>query len=121
MFLQVISILLAIMFIFASSIKLTGWHKKIFTIQLDFFKKYGLNRQVMFLVGLVELSSALMLPFQGTIFTLLGAVGICATSLGALFCHLKFDTFKDGIPATITLALSSILIYANAQLAYQYL
>ena len=52
----VISGLLTAFFIFASSIKILGWQKMIFETQLEFFKKYGLNRTIMVsTIGLINL------------------------------------------------------------------
>ena len=110
-----ISILMVVFFVLASSIKTLGWQKKVFEIQLGFFKSYGLNRVIMFLVGLVELTGAALLtlalcnisPEQTQ---LMGGAILGATSLGALYFHLRFDTWKDGIPAIVTLLCSSFLV-----------
>ncbi|MCG9582472.1 DoxX family protein [Vibrio tubiashii] len=110
----VISLLLAVFFTFASSIKLFGWHKFIYETQLRFFQKYGLNRNAMYAVGIVEFSSAIALItsiyLMSSVLSILGAIGIALTSIGAIFFHARFDTFKDAIPAILTLLLSSALI-----------
>ena len=106
----IISVLLIAFFLFASSIKLTGWQKQIFAIQLQFFQSYGLNRQLMFVIGLIELFGASTLWFQQNLLGLSGALAIFFTSIGAIAFHLKFDTWKDGIPAFITGVLSAFLI-----------
>ncbi len=113
----VISILMVMFFVLASSIKTLGWQKKVFEIQLGFFKSYGLNRKIMFLVGLVELTGAALLilalcdisPAQTQ---LMGGAILGATSIGALYFHLRFDTWKDGIPAMVTLFGSGFLVIA---------
>lgn len=110
-FITVIVALLSAFFLFAGSIKLFGWQKMIFEKQLEFFQSYGLNRQIMALVGIVELFGATNIWFQGSVLGLLGAAALLATSLGAIFFHLRFDTWKDGIPAIVTLTLSSLVIY----------
>ncbi|ROR27658.1 DoxX-like protein [Vibrio crassostreae] len=110
-----ISILMVVFFVLASSIKILGWQKKVFEIQLGFFKSYGLNRVIMFLVGLVELTGAVFLilalcdisPEQTQV---MGSAILGATSIGALYFHLRFDTWKDGIPAIVTLLCSSLLV-----------
>lgn len=107
----VIIALLSAFFLFAGSIKLLGWQKMIFEKQLEFFESYGLNRQIMALIGIVELFGAITIWFQSSIFGLLGAMALFATSLGAIYFHLRFDTWKDGIPALVTLTLSGIVIY----------
>ncbi|MCG9576738.1 DoxX family protein [Vibrio tubiashii] len=110
----VISLILGVFFTFASSIKLFGWHKVIYETQLGFFKKYGLNRNAMFAVGIVEFSSAIALIYSiylmSSVLSVLGALGIALTSIGAIFFHARFDTLKDAIPAILTLLLSSALI-----------
>lgn len=114
---NIITIVLITFFTFASSIKLLSWQAFIFKTQLDFFKKYGLNRFHMFLVGVLELIAALLLT--GSLITEyeilrdLGALAIALTSIGAVFFHLKFDTIKDAIPALVTLTLSLILLGAQ--------
>ncbi|MCG7585575.1 DoxX family protein [Photobacterium sp. OFAV2-7] len=108
--------LLSVFFIFASSIKLFGWQKMIFEKQLAFFHSYGFNRQFMFLVGLAELFGAIAIWFQGSLLGVLGALALAGTSLGAIVCHLRFDTWKDGIPAMVTLLLSSMVVYFSSSL-----
>ncbi len=115
-----ITILLTIFFTFASSIKILAWQKYIFETQLSFFKKYGLNRMHMFLIGIIELVavitlvSSLILNYE--ILMGFGALSLAMTSLGAIYFHLKFDTFRDAIPAIVTLVLSAILIASNQAL-----
>jgi hypothetical protein len=109
----VFSSMLTIFFLFASSIKILGWQKKIFNVQLDFFKKYGLNRQIMAAVGFVELFGALAIWLPGTL-AIAGTLALLATSVGAIYCHIRFDTWKDGIPAMITLSLSAVVLYSKA-------
>ena len=116
----IITILLALFFTFASSIKILAWQKFIFETQLSFFKKYGLTRLHMFAVGLIELTASLLLISSVVIDNLLlnglGAIGILFTSLGAIFFHIRFDTFKDAIPAIVTLLLSITLVLFNNEL-----
>jgi len=107
----VIIALLSAFFIFAGSIKLLGWQKMIFEKQLEFFHSYGLNRQIMALVGIVELIGATSIWLQSGILGVLGAALLFATSLGAIFFHLRFDTWKDGVPAMVTLILSGVVIF----------
>ena len=76
--------LLIAFFLFASSVKMFGWVKVIFEPQLTFFRRYGLNRSIMFIVGIIE-------------------------ATGAMFFHFRFDTVKDAIPSIITLILSVIV------------
>lgn len=116
-----ITILLILFFLFASSIKILAWQNYIFETQLRFFKKYGLNRTYMFLVGLIEFLAAMLLTisliYDHEITQALGSLGIMSTSIGAIYFHLKFDTIKDAIPALITLTLSTILLLLNGAFA----
>lgn len=74
----------------------------------------------MFAVGLIELTASLLLISSVVIDNLLlnglGAIGILFTSLGAIFFHIRFDTFKDAIPAIVTLLLSITLVLFNNEL-----
>lgn len=113
----IITTLLGAFFVFASSIKLSGWQKMIFTTQLAFFKKYGLNRQVMFAVGAIEFVAAMLIlsplmldaSLVNTV-SLFGYLALSAVSLGAIACHLWFDTWRDGVPAMVTFILSVVLL-----------
>ncbi|MBO9453042.1 DoxX family protein [Tropicibacter sp. R16_0] len=111
MALNIIIGLLSAFFLFASSIKMFGWQKKVFEIQLDMFKSYGLNRQIMFLVGCAELFGAIAIWFQGSWVGPLGALALLGTSIGAIFCHLFFDTWKQGVPAMVTGVFSAAVTW----------
>lgn len=97
-------------FLLAGSIKMFGWIKVVFETQLQFFHRYGLNRRVMFAVGVIEVGGALLLVdallFASVVSQIIGAGLLAVTSAGAIGCHLKYDSWKDGIAAMITLLLS---------------
>ena len=105
--------LLSAFFLFASSIKILGWQKAIFEPQLAMFIKYGLSRQIMMLTGLVELFGAIAIWFQQSWVGTLGALALLGTSVGAVVCHLYFDTWKEGVPALITGTLSALIAWVN--------
>ena len=105
--------LLSLFFLFASSIKIFGWQKFIFETQLAMFVKYGLNRQIMMLVGFVELFGAIAIWVQGSWLGTLGALALLGTSVGAIGCHLIWDSWKDGVPAMITAGLSAIVAWSG--------
>ncbi|UWQ05164.1 DoxX family protein [Aliiroseovarius crassostreae] len=111
--LTIATTLLSAFFLFASSIKIFGWQKKIFEIQLEMFKSYGLNRAIMMLVGGVELFGAVAIWFQGGLFGTVGALALLGTSVGAIGCHLIFDTWKQGVPAMITGTLSAWVAWSG--------
>jgi len=105
--------LLSAFFLFASSIKIFGWQKFIFETQRVMFVKYGLNRQIMALVGFVELFGATTIWFQGSWIGAIGALAILGTSVGAIGCHLIWDTWRDAIPAMVTAFLSSFVVWSG--------
>lgn len=113
--------LLSLFFIFASSIKIFGWQKLIFETQREMFKSYGFNRQFMALIGFVEFFGAVTIWLNGTAVGTIGALAIAGTSAGAIFFHLVYDTWKDGIPATVTLILSTFLVWTNRGTLLDYL
>lgn len=111
----VVSVLLVVFFLLASSIKTLAWQKKVFEMQLGFFKSYGLNRIVMFLVGMAEFTGAVLLlcalvGLSPEHTQMMGALILGSTSIGAIYFHLRFDTWKDGIPAMVTLLGSGFLV-----------
>jgi uncharacterized membrane protein YphA (DoxX/SURF4 family) len=111
---NIIAAMLTAIFVFASSIKLLGWQKTIFETQLRFFEKYGLSRSHMGATGVVELAGAVLLWVpEGA--RALGALLILATSLGAIFFHLRFDTWRDAMPAMVTATLSAMVLNWTAQ------
>lgn len=71
----VVTAILSAFFLFASSIKILGWQKMIFETQFAMFAKYGLNRQIMLLVGFVELFGSISIWFH---FSPFGAPGAFA-------------------------------------------
>lgn len=70
----------------------------------------------MFVVGCLELTGAmsLLLGLVGWVPELvvsLGALLLAVVSIGAIFFHLRFDSWQAGIPAMVTLSLSSYVAY----------
>lgn len=113
--------LLSVFFIFAGSVKVFAWQKLIFDTQMAFMKKYGLNRQILFLIGLVELFAAVSIWFQTSLWGVVGALAILVTSIGALFFHFRFDGWKDGVPAMVTFILSAVIVGSQSDLLLSYL
>ena len=67
----------------------------------------------MFLVGLVEATGAILMLIgllsTNNLLSAIGASFIVATSVGAMFFHFRFDTWKDAIPSMVTLLLSLLV------------
>ena len=112
-FITILVGLLSAFFLFASSIKILGWQKFIFETQLAMFIKYGLNRQIMILVGFAELFGAVAIWFQWSWVGTLGALALLGTSVGTIGCHLIWDTWKEGVPAMVTGTLSAIVVWSG--------
>lgn len=121
MMIVIIKVLLTAFFLFASSIKILGWQDKIFQIQLEMFESYGLNRGIMRLVGVVELFGAVAIWFSTSLISPLGALALLGTSIGAIGCHLIFDTWKQGVPAMITGTLSALVLWNGRELVFSVL
>ena len=102
--------LLSAFFLFASSIKIFGRQKMVFETQLAMLESCGFNRQFMLLVGLAELFGSFAIWFPGVLGAL-GPLALLGTSVGAIYCHLRFDTSKQGVPAMITGAFSANLAW----------
>ncbi|MEH6451025.1 MAG: DoxX family protein [Oleispira sp.] len=119
--LSIIIGLLSVFFIFAGSVKVFAWQSMIFEVQMAFMKKYGLNRQILFLIGVVELLAAVSIWFQTSLWGVLGALAIFFTSTGALYFHFRFDGWKDGVPAMVTFTLSAIIVGSQSDLLLSYL
>ena len=62
------------------------------------------------LVGILELVGAILIWFLPSTLGVIGACLIAVTSIGAIFFHIRFDKWTDGIPAFTTLNLSGYLI-----------
>ncbi|WP_394128797.1 DoxX family protein [Shewanella maritima] len=109
----IIQSVLVFFFLFASSIKMFGWINKVFTLQLAFFKRYGLNRTAMFIVGAMEAFGALIMLsgmcIQEQLLIAIGAGFFILTSIGAMYFHFRFDTWKDAVPSIITFGLSLVV------------
>lgn len=107
--------LLIAFFLFASSVKMFGWVKAIFEPQLAFFHRYGLNRAAMFAVGVIEATGAVVMLVgiftANPVLSAMGASLITLTSIGAMFFHFRFDTWKDAVPSMVTLVLSLIIAF----------
>ncbi|HDM8222411.1 TPA: DoxX family protein [Vibrio campbellii] len=67
----------------------------------------------MFLVGLVEVTGAILMLIgllsTNNLLSAIDASFIVFTSVGAMFFHFRFDTWKDAIPSIVTLLLSLLV------------
>lgn len=80
---------------------------------MEMITRYGLNRQLFFLIGIVELFGAIAILWNGHWLGALGALAILTTSTGAIACHLIFDRGKYIVPAIVTFTLSAIVFTYN--------
>ncbi|MDU8928838.1 DoxX family protein [Alisedimentitalea sp. MJ-SS2] len=101
--------ILSAFFLFAAFLKITGKPEKVFEIQMEMIESYGVSRGQFRLIGIVEGIGAVLVWFTGSVLGPIGAGMLSATSLGAIFFHLKFDTWKQGVPAMITFVLSTFV------------
>lgn len=73
------------------------------------------STQVALTRPVVELFGAIAIWFQGSPLGTLGALAILGTSTGAIFFHLAYYTWKDGVPAMITWALSAFVAWQGRE------
>ena len=105
--------LLSAFFVFSSTIKIFAWQRTVFDAQMEFMRLYGISRQMFFGIGVIELLGASIIWFQQS---LIGLIGICllgGTSIVAFGFHVRFDSWKNGIPAMVTAGLSGVLFLQN--------
>ena len=80
----------------------------------DEFKAYGLSENLVYLVGFIKVSLALML-LAGIWLEMLvdpATIGMAAMMLGAIAMHLKIkDSFKQTLPAIILLVICLIILW----------
>ena len=77
--------IVSLFFLFASTVKIFGRPHAMFEYQLEnYFIGYGLNRQIMFLIGLAELCGAITIWYHRTHWIgLLGAAVLVVVTTGA--------------------------------------
>tara|TARA_Y100001960_G_scaffold330207_1_gene423589 strand:- start:650 stop:886 length:237 start_codon:yes stop_codon:yes gene_type:complete len=67
----------------------------------------------MFLVGMIEATGEILMLIgllsANNLLSAIGASFIVFTSVGAMFFHFRFDTWKDAIPSIATLLLSLLV------------
>ena len=67
----------------------------------------------MFLVGMIEATGAILMLIgllsANNLLSAIDASFIVFTSVGAMFFHFRFDTWKDAIPSIVTLLLSLLV------------
>ena len=105
--------LLFVFFALTSTIKMFAWQRKVFETQMEFMRLYGISRRLFFMIGVIEFLGAASIWFQQSWVGLTGACLLCGTSLGAISFHLRFDSWKNGIPAAVTASLAGVLIAQN--------
>jgi hypothetical protein len=80
----------------------------------DEFKAYGLSENLVYIVGFIKVSLALML-LAGIWLKMLvdpAAIGMAVMMLGAITMHLKIkDSLKQTLPAIILLVICLIILW----------
>ncbi len=104
--LLVISGLLAIAFLAAGLVKLSGAE-----MMAANFERFGYPVWFMYFVGIAEVAAAIGLFVQRTAFYSAVCLGILM--IGAAGTHLMNDPPQQAIPALVLLALSGVAAYIN--------
>lgn len=103
--------LLSLFFLFTGSIKAFGQPSKLFDYQFEtYFKKFGIGRGQVRLIGFAELFGAIAIWFQQSIVGQVGLATLIIVTLGAIFFHFSYGSVKDAIPAIVMLILSSVTL-----------
>lgn len=80
----------------------------------DEFKAYGLPEKMVYLVGFIKITLALMLLVGIWLESLVdpAAIGMAVMMLGAIAMHLKIkDSFKQTLPAIILLVICLTILW----------
>ena len=108
-----IAYLLAIFFLVSGSVKVFALGAE-FQHQLELLISFGLNRQIMFAIGVLEIFGAGAIVFHGRHWLgLCGALALMCVAAGAVTFHFIFDPVFGGTAAGIMLILSSLVMSAN--------
>ena len=109
--------IVSLFFLFASTVKIFGRPHAMFEYQLEnYFIAYGLNRQIMFLIGLAELIGAVTIWYHRTHWIgLVGAAVLVVVTTGAIVFHLRFDTGREAVPAVVMLVLSGYVLLTSGR------
>lgn len=108
-----IKIILTFIVLFASSINILGWQKTIFEMQLKMFHEFGLDRQRMFLIGLVQLVGITLMWFP--VYDMqLGVIILLLTSLVGIIFHFRFKTEKEATSALYIFVLTLLILFLEA-------
>jgi putative oxidoreductase len=107
----VLAILTALVFLMSSLTKLTGD-----ATMIESFGRYGYSIGFMYFIGVAELLGALGL-LLGKFITpkvpRLAAGGLVIIMLGAIVTHALHDPIQQAVPAVITLAMLSGILYVE--------
>ncbi len=109
----ILTVLIALPFIFFSILKIAGVPKAIFKEQKEqYFDNYGINRNGIRLIGVGEMIGAVLILVGLTAGNLqVGQIGhalLMVITAGAMYFHNRYDSItKDGLPAIIQFALNA--------------
>ena len=98
--------LLTLAFLFSGGMKLAGAQ-----MNVDNFARWGYPLWFMYLTGLIEVGSALLLWSRKT--RLIGALGLVGTMIGAIVTHLTHGEAAMIVAPLVLLALAAIVAWAN--------
>ncbi len=112
----ILTVLVALAFIFFSIVKIAGVPTAIFKEQKEkYFDNYGISRNGMRGIGLLEMLGAILILvglMQGmTQFGQAGHALLMVVTIGAMYFHNRYDSLtKDGLPAIIQFVLNAALL-----------
>lgn len=108
----ILAAILSLGFGIFGSVKVLGWNKKILKDLQATFKKFKLDKNMMYLNGFGELLGVGMLWFDNLRFA--GALLLAFIALLATIFHFKFKDERNAAPAIIMFVLAAVLAYLVA-------
>ena len=108
-----VALIITVFFLYVGTVKVFGWpNAEMLAGQTRFFfDPYGLTRQMVVMIGVAEIFGGLTVSLHRVHWIgLLGAAILLTVSIGALFFHLRYDTFQTGMAAFRTMTLSAFVL-----------
>lgn len=117
-----VALILTAFFLYIGTVKVFGWpNAEMLAGQTRFFfDRYGLTRQMVVMIGVAEIFGGLTVSLHRIRWIgLLGAAVLLTVSIGALFFHLRYDTFQTGMAAFRTMTLSAFVLSVGGILCFR--